>query len=115
MFRSRLYTTSAAVTGWPSQNLTPGRSVNTSLVGDGYATVARPGSTAPSGAWRSSDSHISETAVYSGKSMEKTGSSESTSRYTRHTTDGTVLVPAGVTVTRPLTGDTWSGTGAGRP
>src|SRR5215471_10060537 len=47
--------------------------------------------------------------------MEKTGSSESTSRYTRHATDGTVLVPAGVTVTRPLTGDTWSGTGAGRP
>src|SRR5262249_36608208 len=47
--------------------------------------------------------------------MEKAGSSESTSRYTRHTTDGTALVPAGVTVTRPLTGDTWPGTGADRP
>ena len=67
IWRSRLYTTSAEVTGWPSQNLTPGRSVNTIVVGDGFETVARPGSSAPPGAWRSSDSHISESAVYSGK------------------------------------------------
>ena len=50
----------------PSQNFTPGRSVNTILVGDGFATVARPGPIEPSGACRSSDSHISEIAVFSG-------------------------------------------------
>ncbi len=66
MFRSRLYTTSAGVTGWPSQNLTPGRSVNTIVVGEGVDTVARPGFSAPPGAWSSSDSHISESAVFSG-------------------------------------------------
>jgi hypothetical protein len=66
-WRSRLYTTSAGVTGWPSQNFTPGRRVNTIVVGDGFETVARPGSAEPSGAWRSSDSHINESAVYSGK------------------------------------------------
>src|SRR6185436_20956497 len=33
------------------------------------------------------------------------GSSELTSRYTAHTIDGTVLVPAGVDVTRPLVGE----------
>ena len=64
--RFRLYTTSAGVTGWPSQNLAPGLIVNTNVVGDGFATVARPGCTEPSGAWRSSDSHISDTAVFSG-------------------------------------------------
>jgi len=38
----------------------------TIVVGDGFDSVARPGSSDPSGAWRSSDSHISESAVYSG-------------------------------------------------
>ena len=66
MLRSRLYTTSAGVTGWPSQNFTPGRSVNTMVVGEGLATLARPGCSEPSGACRSSDSHISESAVFSG-------------------------------------------------
>src|SRR5215472_6690713 len=66
IWRSRLYTTSAGVTGCPSQNFTPGRSVNTIVVGEEFATVARPGSIEPSGAWRSSGSHISESAVYSG-------------------------------------------------
>ena len=66
MFRSRLYTTSADVTAWPSQNFTPGLRVNTILVGEGFEIVARPGWSEPSGAWRSSDSHISEIAVFSG-------------------------------------------------
>src|SRR5215471_17947494 len=105
MFRSRLYTTSAGVTGWPSQNFTPGRSVNTIVVGEGFATVARPGPAEPSGAWRSSDSHISESAVNSGKPYERTGSSDITSRLVAQTTEGTGLTPAGVVATRPLTGE----------
>src|SRR5215475_7291535 len=109
MFRSRLYTTSAGVTGWPSQNLTPGRSVNTIVVGEGFATVARPGSTEPSGAWRSSDSHISETAVESGKPSVKMGSSDITSRLVAQTTEDTGLVPAGVMAVRPLVGETSPG------
>src|SRR5262249_41332745 len=109
MFRSRLYTTSAGVTGWPSQNLTPGRSVNTIVVGEGFATVARPGSTEPSGAWRSSDSHISETAVESGKPSVKMGSSDITSRLVAQTTEDSGLVPAGVMAVRPLVGETSPG------
>src|SRR5215472_6791276 len=109
MFRSRLYTTSAGVTGWPSQNLTPDRSVNTIVVGEGFATVARPGSTEPSGAWRSSDSHINETAVESGKPSVKMGSSDITSRLVAQTTEDTGLVPAGVMAVRPLVGETSPG------
>jgi hypothetical protein len=106
MFRPRLYTTSAGVTGWPSQNLTPGRSVNTSLVGDGLATVARPGSGDPSGAWRSSGSDINEIAVNSGNPSAKMGSVDIRSRLVAQTTEGTGLVPAGVMATRPLVGET---------
>src|SRR6516162_9548350 len=106
MCRSRLYTTSAGVTGWPSQNRTPGRSVNTRLVGDGLATVARPGSSDPSGAWRSSASHINEMAVDSGKPSAKMGSVEIRSRLVTQTTEATGLVPAGVMATRPLVGET---------
>jgi hypothetical protein len=93
------------VTGWPSQNFTFRRSVNTIVVGLGLATVARPGWSEPPGAWRSSDSHISEPAVNSGKPYEKSGSSDMTSRLVAQTTELTGLTPAGVIATRPLTGD----------
>ena len=68
--------------------------------------VARPGCSEPPGAWRSSDSHISESAVNSGKPYERTGSSDITSRLVAQTIKGTGLTPAGVVATRPLTGDT---------
>ena len=64
--RSRLYTTSAGVTGWPSQNVTPDFRVYTAVVAFGCVTVARPGWSAPLGACRSRDSHISESVVFSG-------------------------------------------------
>ena len=38
----------------------------TAVVAFGWVTVARPGWSAPFGACRSSDSHISESAVFSG-------------------------------------------------
>ena len=44
--------------------------------------------------------------MYSGKSIESMGSSESTSRYVLQTTEGTGLVPGGVIATRPLIGET---------
>ena len=75
------------------------------VVGEGVATVARPGCSEPSGAWRSSDSHISESAVNSGKPYERMGSSDITSRLVAQTTEGTGLVPGGVIVTRPLVGE----------